>query len=127
MDDDATEAERVLSALRQLDKRIEEMLGQSPEGKKLAPWVESSLRQETVDLKADIKAAARRGTILDDREPQTALESAYYNPALREASARFLLRTDTSPSSQKWRSGLRTVQGEITYYIWSMEREYPEA
>jgi len=126
MGTDTLEAKRVLLALRVLDKRIEEMLAQSPEGTKLSPWLEDHLKHETVELKADIKAAARRGKILNDQEPQTALESAYYDPALREASARFLLRTDTSPSSQKWRSGLRTVQGEITYYIWSMEREYPE-
>lgn len=126
MDEEIIEARRVMDALKQLDQRISEMLSRSPEGKKLPPWEEQSLRHETVELKADIKAAAKRGKITDDRSPQTRLESAYYDPALREASARFLLRTDTNPSSAKWRSGLLTVQGEISYYIWSMKRQYPE-
>ena len=126
MDNEITEARRVMTALCELDRRIAAMLAKSPEGKKLPPWEESSLRQETVTLKADIKAAAKRGKILEDRHAQTELESAYFDPALREASARFLLRTDASPSSAKWRSGLATVQGEISYYIWSMKRQYPE-
>lgn len=126
MDEEIIEARRVMDALNQLDRRIAAMLSRSPEGKKLSPWEEQSLREETVSLKADIKAAAKRGKIIDDRNPQTQLESAYYDPAVREASARFLLRTDTSPSSAKWRSGMLTVQGEISYYIWSMKRQYPE-
>ena len=127
MDEEIAEARRVMDALKQLDQRIVAMLSRSPAGKKLSHWEDQSLREETVSLKADIKAAAKRGKILDSRAPQTDLESAYYEPALHKASARFMLRTDVSPSNAKWRSGLIDVQEEISYYIWSMAREYPEA
>lgn len=125
MDRELMEVKRVLGALRGIDARINEMLARSPEGSTLLPWEAQPLREMTVQLKADIKAAAKRGKIDDSRDPQTAIESAYFDPALREASARFMLRTDTSPSTQKWRSGLNTVRGEITYYIWQLEREFP--
>jgi hypothetical protein len=125
-DSDTAERQRVLIALKDAEGRIARMLKHSPEGVKLPPWDEDRLRSETVELKADIKAAAKRGKINDDRIPQTIWESAFYDPAMREASARFLLRTDTSPSTDKWRSGIRTVLGEITYYIWQLERDRPE-
>jgi hypothetical protein len=123
MDFDSEEAKRVLTALQAFETRINEMLHDAGNGPKLAPWMEDNLRARTVDLKADIKAAAKRGKINDDRAPQTIYESAFFDPAMREASARFMLRTDTNPSSQKWRSGIHTVLGEITYYIYQLERD----
>jgi hypothetical protein len=121
------EVERILDALRIYETRIHRMLERAKEGAKLAPWDLEQLQQMTVDLKADIKAAAKRGKINDDRVPQTRLESAYYDPAMREASARFTLRTNTKPSTDTWRSGIRTPLNEITYYIWQLERDCRES
>lgn len=126
MEIDRVEASRVIDALRALSERIDEMLAIASDGKPLTSGKKSMLREMLVDFKADIKASAKRGKIEDDRRLPSAIEDAYYDPALREASARFMLKTNVSPRNPAWASGLHTVQGEISYYLWMLEKQYPK-
>jgi hypothetical protein len=114
---DAAETQRVASALKVLDDRIEQILFQGKQTGKLHGVTEAQLKVQTASLKQDIKNANKYGTINGAREPASETERMFYSKAIQDASSNFTLRPNISPSNPKWRSGLVAVQNEIRYHL----------
>lgn len=81
----------------------------------------SVLKTRLATLKQDIKEAAKNETLSRRKAAKTELEQAFFGPAMRATSANFRIRTDTSPQSPAWASGLREVEHELSYFLHGIE------
>ncbi len=119
METDTAEEARVLDALTSLSKRIESLIN----GHRLGDMSVDALRKQTAELKTDIKAANKRGTIDGTKLPASELERMYYSKAIQDASSNFTLRADVSPDNPKWTAGLNNVKNEIEYHLQRLRKD----
>lgn len=77
-------------------------------------------RRRLVCVKAEVKSAAKHGTVDGISRPQTELERCFYGPAVQHASSHFSLRTDAPPA--KWLGGLYDPADDISYYIHGLQK-----
>lgn len=115
----------VIVALRVFERRIDEILGMLDGKRSISQREKLDLQALLVPLKADIKSAAKRGKVHDDREPQSSVERAYFDPSLRGASANFRVATNSHPITSRWHECLYDVRIDITYFLSQLETQYP--
>jgi hypothetical protein len=125
MSDSAFQAHEVLLALREYDVRISEIMNAIGDKRSVSVQEKQRLQAMLSTLKSDIKAAAKREKIYEGRQEQSAVESVYFAPALRGASANFRVATNSHPINSGWHSCLYDVRIDITYYLHQLEEQYP--
>jgi ribonuclease HI len=72
-------------------------------------------------LKSDLNQAAKTGTLLGKRTPQTRIESAFYYPAVRNAHIALRPATNSNPQNSGWAGALWKAGTEFTYFLSQME------
>lgn len=124
--DEAAQARDVIAALRSYEARLTRIMDAIGDRKSITPGEKAELQSDLVDLKADIKSAAKRNKVHENREPQTPMERHYFEPALRGASANFMVATNSHPITGRWHACLYSVRIDITYFLYQIERQFPE-
>lgn len=82
-------------------------------------------RHRLIQVKADIKDAAKTSTLDGRKRAPTELERCYYSPAVRHASANFRMRTDAPPS--KWSSGVFEPASDLSYWMHRLKADLKTA
>ncbi len=115
----------VVSALADFERRLESLIDEISEKRYFSPPERERLREIITPLKADIKAAAKRMKVNDDRLPQTDIERCYFEPALRSASANFTVATNSNPITSNWVGCLYGVKIDISHPLFNLKEQYP--
>lgn len=110
---DLHEARLVLDELLRLHAEFEEIAEAGDDHRSLSHDDLDQYRQRLVALKAHLKQRASTGTVDGARRRPTRIEDAFYEPAVRKASANFALRTNAPPA--QWASGLYSPSADISY------------
>lgn len=110
---DLHEARLVLAELLRVHDEFEEIAAAGDRHRSLAPHELQSYRARLVELKAHLKQRASTGTVDGSKRRPTRIEDAFYEPAIRQASANFSLRTNAPPS--EWVTGLYGPSSDISY------------
>lgn len=110
---DLHEARLVLAELLRVHDEFEEIAAAGDRHRSLDPVELQGYRERLVDLKAHLKQRASMGTIDGSKRRPTRIEDAFYEPAIRQASANFSLRTNAPPS--EWVTGLYGPSSDISY------------
>lgn len=113
----------VMIALREYKARIDEIMDFVAEKKTITPDEKDRLQGLITPLKADIKAAAKRGKVKNDRLPQTQAEDAYFFGAMLRASANFSVATNSHPIRSNWLGCLYNVEMDINQFLCQLEDE----
>lgn len=123
--DDLNEVRRVRDALEVWKARLETLItrGQGDSGRLHA----AQLKEEAAQVKSDLRATAKYGTIDGSRTHRSEAERVYFGVAIRQASAELSMRRIISPSNPDWARGLRAIAGEFSYYLATLRTRYPEA
>ncbi|WP_409460987.1 hypothetical protein ACK1O1_04315 [Stenotrophomonas maltophilia] len=110
---DLHEARLVLAELLRVHDEFEEIAAAGDRHRSLAPDDLQDYRARLVELKAHLKQRASTGTVDGSKRRPTRIEDAFYEPAIRQASANFSLRTNAPPS--EWVTGLYGPSSDISY------------
>lgn len=110
---DLQEAQLVLAELLRVHDEFEEIAAAGDRHRSLAPDELADYRARLVGLKAHLKERSNTGTIDGSKRRPTKIEDAFYEPAIRQASANFSLRTNAPPS--QWVTGLYGPSSDISY------------
>ncbi|HEL4805649.1 hypothetical protein [Stenotrophomonas maltophilia] len=113
------EAQRLLAELQRVHAEFEELADAGDRHRTLSADELEQCRQRLISLKAHLKQRAATGTIDGSKRRLTRLEDAFYEPAVRKASANFSLRTNAPPS--QWSSGLYNPSVDIAYLASQLE------
>lgn len=113
------EAQRLLAELQRVHAEFEELADAGDRHRTLGADELEQCRQRLISLKAHLKQRAATGTIDGSKRRLTRLEDAFYDPAVRKASANFSLRTNAPPS--QWSSGLYNPSVDIAYLASQLE------
>ena len=113
------EAQRLLAELQRVHAEFEELADAGDRHRTLSADELEQCRQRLISLKAHLKQRAATGTIDGSNRRLTRLEDAFYEPAVRKASANFSLRTNAPPS--QWSSGLYNPSVDIAYLASQLE------
>lgn len=124
--DEGSQAADVITALRTFEARINEIMDRIGERRTISPSEKVELHAKLASLKADIKAAAKRNKVHEDRLPQTTIERHYFEPALRGASANFRITTNSNPITSNWQGCLYNVRIDIAHFLYQLEKQHPE-
>lgn len=119
---DVAEARAVELELRKYALRVREITDALVDKKSIADYERERLRSLYAALKADVKFAAKRGKIADDRLPQTEMERAFFSPAMRDCSISMRAKTNSHPITGKWLSSLWESEMEISYFLSGLDR-----
>jgi hypothetical protein len=114
----------VRNALREYKACIDEIMNFIAEKKTITRDEKDWLQGLITPLKADIKAAAKRGKVKDDRLPQTQAEDAYFSGAMLRASANFSVATNSHPIRSDWLSRFYNVEMDINQFLCQLEDEH---
>ncbi len=116
---DRVELVAAMTAMREFEKRcgdISQLVGERADpGQR--PEIEALYKQ----LKSDLEEAAKYGTLSGKREPQTRIESAFYDPAVRQARLALRPATNSNPWNSSWVSALWEAGSEFSYFLHQME------
>lgn len=121
---DADEAGRLLTELNRMLAELEALRSVSVGLRGARPYQIDDYLERVRAIKADIKEAARHGTLDRKRREKTRLEQVFFDPAVRHASANFRMRANAAPSN--WQSGLGDPAFELSYCIDNLERYVAE-
>ncbi|WP_295573913.1 hypothetical protein [uncultured Stenotrophomonas sp.] len=113
------EAQRLLAELQRVHAEFEELADAGDRHRTLSADELEQCRQRLISLKAHLKQRAATGTIDGSKRRLTRLEDAFYEPAIRKASANFSLRTNAPPC--QWSSGLYNPSVDIAYLATQLE------
>lgn len=122
------DTEVVLATLNRLHDEFEELMRIADGWRSISREDAIPLKDRLAKLKAELKALAKTETVDGVRRAQTGLEANFFGPAVRHASANFLMRVD-APLSQ-WISGIYNSSTDLSYFIYQLndylkERGYP--
>lgn len=115
------EAQLIANELRRLHENIDGLMRDTGDKRRFSDDEVALLQARLRSAKEEIKAAAKNGTISRKREPLSELESAFFEPAIRKAAARFSLAINANPRTTNWVSGLYDVAGELSYMLYNLE------
>lgn len=120
------EARAVVAALRRFRDRIDEILALL-EGRSSLRLEEKVIVRELLrSLKADLKSAAKTGSISGTRRPLNRYEDAYFAPATQAASANLRAAVNTDPIRSNWYSSLYGVRIDIDHPLSQLERRFSD-
>lgn len=116
------EAAEVADALAKFIAAIDELCSAVDDERPLSLSEKAELQFKLGQLKSDIKAAAKRGTVHEHspRRPPTFCEYAFFQPAVQKAAANFSLRINTPPG-KTWISGLYVVRSNLSYCLFQLK------
>jgi hypothetical protein len=114
-------AKHVSSELLRLEAEFD-ALSEESDPRTLAPANIPALQARLAALKADIKAAAKYGTISRKKEPQSNFEQWFFGPAVQQASANFRMAINSNPLTKNWASELYSSRGDISYFRFGLEK-----
>lgn len=115
------EEKAVMVALQEFEGRIREIMNFLDEKKSITRDEKEWLQSLLSPLKADIKAAAKRGKVNDDQAPQNQAEHAYFSGAMLRASANFSVATNSHPIHSDWFSCLYNIDMDIRQFLCQLE------
>lgn len=113
------EAQLLLAELQRVHAEFEELADAGDRHRTLSADELEQNRKRLIELKAHLKQRAATGTVDGSKRRLTRLEDAFYEPAVRKASANFSLRTNAPPS--QWASGLYGPSVDIAYLASQLE------
>ncbi len=110
---DLQEAKLVLAELLRIHDEFEQISAAGDRHRSITPEELGIYRERLAQLKVHLKQRASTGTIDGSKRRLTWIEDAFYEPAIRKASANFSLRTNAPPSD--WVTGLYGPSSDISY------------
>lgn len=113
------DAEVVLATLKRLHDEFEELMRLADGWRSVTREEALQLKERLIKLKGELKALAKTETVDGVRRTQTGLEANFFGPAVRHASANFLMRVD-APLSQ-WIRGIYNSSTDLSYFIYQLE------
>lgn len=114
------EANVILDILQRFHEELEAISDAGDRLKQSRSPEVDEYRRRLVNVKGELKTAAKSGTLDGAKRPQTELERCFYGPAVQHAAAHFRLRTDAPPSM--WLSGLYDPAGDVSYYRYGLQK-----
>ena|ERR1700674_5784384 len=81
--------------------------------------------EETVELQELLKSVKSRLREAAKRSSRNEFESAYFEPAVRNAAANVRIVTNSHPIKSNWRSALLGIRLDITYCLSQLEKQFP--
>jgi hypothetical protein len=111
----------VIHELRRFRDDIEEILNAI--GDKTLISEEETLRLQELlkSLKSRLREAAAKHGFRNE------FESAYFEPAVRNAAAHLRIATNSHPIKSNWLSALLHIRLDITYCLSQLEKQFPFA
>lgn len=117
----------VMKALLAYQRDFEE-IEQRIEGKRSLPCHEvEELQAMLKTLKTRLAHSAKVGTVSGKKQPMNKIENAFFDPAVRKASARFKVRVNSHPIRSHWISGLYESKEDISYMLFELKEAFPRA
>jgi hypothetical protein len=83
--------------------------------------------EETVRLQELLKSLKSRLREAAKRSSRNEFESAYFEPAVRNAAAHLRIATNSHPIKSNWLSALLHIRLDITYCLSQLEKQFPFA
>lgn len=120
-------AHEVIRALRTFRDRIGAIMDRVADRPRLSPDEVADLQALLTELKQDLKAAAKRGTVSETSEGPTDIESAFFSRTVYQAYANLRTRINSHPVRANWYSDLATVHMDFTHTLSQIEPQYPGA
>lgn len=118
------EARAILAELRRIQGEFEKLMSAGDRLANSRSYEVEEVRVRLAELKVYLKERSSNPTIDGHKRAATILESAFFDPAVRSASAHFRLRVN-APASQ-WVSGLYEASSDISYYVFQLEAHIAE-
>lgn len=110
----------LLKYLRTLEDETNFLLDNgSPDSPRTVPVADLQNRLKT--LKEKIKNDAKLAYQTTKEEDPSSVGRAIIEPALRQASANFTMRSNTKPFTTQWTNGLYDLQTELSYHRFMLE------
>lgn len=121
------EAIPVIMALREFEKDINELMDFLGDKKTISINEKTECQLKLKALKEKLKNAAKTGTVDGAKKPLSHYESAYFQPAVRSASANCNVATNSHPINSNWFSCLYDMDIDITHLLHQLTEQYPDA
>jgi len=114
------EALEVILELRKFRDDIDEIMNAIGDKAFISREEKELLQEKFKSLKSRLNDAAKRGT-------HNEFQDAYFEPAVRSASANLLIATNSHPIKSNWHSALYGIHIDVTYYLDQLEKQFPDA
>lgn len=121
---DAAELQTVKAAMERFVHRCDAIIELIGEKRSLPPHERADVEQLYRDLKEDLKAAAKNGTVDGARREKTRVEDCFYNPAVQRAAIDLRPATNSHPIKSRWLSAVFEARAEFTYWLHNLDPDY---
>lgn len=118
---DKSELAAAMASMREFENRCNDISNRIGSKHHIDPYERSELEHLYKALKFDLKEAAKCGTLSGRREPQTRIESAFFDPAVRKAHIALRPATNSNPLTSRWVGALWEAGSEFSYFLHQME------
>ena len=121
---DWNDLQAVRDAMLAFEARCEQIMAILADKKHLAPFERDEVQALYRQLKDDLKAAAKSGSIYGarSRDQLTRAEFAFYDPAVRRAAIDLRPATNSNPITSRWFSAVHEAQMEFSYYRHGLDK-----
>ncbi|GAB2662943.1 hypothetical protein [Arenimonas aestuarii] len=119
---DPEELAAIASELEELEKRCERVLGLLGDKRHLTRREREDVEILYRELKSDLKAAAKHGTLSRTNRDKTRAEECFFDPALRRAAVALSPAVNSNPISSRWFSAVYEAQTELAYWRYNLEK-----
>ncbi len=118
------EARAILAELKKVHEEFEALMRAGDRLKNSRSYEIEEFRGRLTALKAYLKDRSKNATLDGRKRSMTVLESAFFDPAVRSASAHFRMQVNAPVA--KWVSGLYESSSDISYYVYQLEDHIKE-
>ncbi len=115
----------VIESLNLFEERTREIINRIDGKRSISTFEKDDLQAEYSALKEDIKSAAKRGKVTQDRQEQNDWERFYFAPAVLKARDALRAKTNSHPVNSNWIGSLIDAAGEFSYCLSMIERDHP--
>lgn len=122
---DDTSKLAVIEALNGFSRRAQEVIDRIDGRRSIGAFERANLQMLYSSLKDDVKDAAQRGKVDNDRMAQTNWERYYFAPAVQKAANALRARSNTNPITSNWIGSLLDAESEFSYYLYQLEKDHP--
>ncbi|MGV8921336.1 MAG: hypothetical protein ACOH2R_26760 [Pseudomonas sp.] len=106
-------AELIVAELTAIHEAMESLVGKVAERRRIPHDEVEQLRFELAEMKGRLERGSRYGTVDGAKRPQSALESAFFQPAVSKAKAFLGIRANSHPINARWMEQLMSAQSTI--------------
>lgn len=121
------EAIPVIMELRKFKKDINELMDFLRDKKIISIDEKTECQSKLKVLKEKLKRATKTGTVDGAKRPLSHYESAYFQPAVRSASANCNVAINSHPINSNWFFCLYDMYIDITHLLHQLTEQYPDA